>query len=367
MSSEAGFKAPSKDKPKQLHVGPQGARKFEEQSRTTAGDDDAKDSFSSEASMFDKNLYEFVPDDIKLDVSMQRSMQGAPSTYMHTQDTYRNTKQVYDVPVVTNRGEHVMRSAGAGARDAGRCTDLAADDELLLWASKYADARALIRVNDDVERQRSVAPVAAPLTRVSTGKNRDLMYVFENYICKREEDHGVTVMLHDVPYRFQVDPDVFKMIETLGYIDAVDYIYLPMAVDRPTAIQFRNKGYCFIHFWDPVAAQSFLNAIHNYKIPDAHCTYDDERPRPPGKGMFGVMAKFQGLSLNLNNLLDIHSKKWRPKNGCAYVRTDSGLSCVRLFDLRNLAKQYAQFCCTSVPGSAFGVPLYGAVPREHSA
>ena len=59
---------------------------------------------------------------------------------------YRNTKQVYDVPVVTNRGEHVMRSAGAGARDAGRCTDLAADDELLLWASKYADARALLRV-----------------------------------------------------------------------------------------------------------------------------------------------------------------------------------------------------------------------------
>ena len=56
------------------------------------------------------------------------------------------------------------------------------------------------------------------------------------------------------------------MIETLGYIDAVDYIYLPMAVDRPTAIQFRNKGYCFIHFWDPVAAQSFLNAIHNYKV-----------------------------------------------------------------------------------------------------
>ena len=39
--------------------------------------------------------------------------------------------------------------------------------------------------------------------------------------------------------------------------------------------------------------------------------------RPAGKGMFGVMAKFQGLSLNLNNLLDIHSKKWRPKNGPA--------------------------------------------------
>ena len=58
--------------------------------------------------MFDKNFYEFMPDDIKLDVSIQRSMQGAPSTYMHTQDTYRNAKQVYDVPVVTNRGEHVI-------------------------------------------------------------------------------------------------------------------------------------------------------------------------------------------------------------------------------------------------------------------
>jgi hypothetical protein len=78
------------------------------------------------------------------------------------------------------------------------------------------------------------------------------------------------------------------------------------------------------------------------------------------------MAKFQGLSVNLNNLLDIHSKKWRPKNGIVYVRTDRGLVSVRLLALRNLAKQYAQFCSNS-GGSFGGVPLYANVVESEDA
>lgn len=185
------------------------------------------------------------------------------------------------------------------------------------------------------------------------------MYVFDKYICKRTEGTGVTIMLHDVPYRFQVDPDVFTMIKTIGNIDTVDYVYLPMAVDRPSAIQCRNKGYCFIHFRDPIAARAFAHDVYYYQVPDVQAPYEEERPRQPGKGIFAVMAKFQGLSLNLNNLLDIHSKKWRPKNGVTYVRTDAGLVAVGLLALRNLAKHYAQL--NSSPGSSFGVPLYASV------
>jgi hypothetical protein len=220
------------------------------------------------------------------------------------------------------------------------------------WASDFADVE-----DDGVERQKG-ARVAQP-NLAYQAHHRDLMYVFDKFVCKRADGTGVTIMLHDVPYRFQVDPDVFTMIKTIGNIDTVDYIYLPMAVDRPSAIQCRNKGYCFIHFRDPVAAQSFANAVYHYKVPDLHCSYDDDRPRQGGKGIFAVMAKFQGLALNLNNLLDIHSKKWRPKNGVAYVRTDRGLALVRLLALRNLAKQYAQLCSNS--GSSFGLSLYANV------
>jgi hypothetical protein len=250
-------------------------------------------------------------------------------------------------PLTTGQYE---RRFGA-VRETGRGMNRGGQQEVYQWGSHYTD------VEDDEAEWQSGAPLAQPAP--NHAYRRELMYVFDKYICKKADGAGVTIMLHDVPYRFQVDPDVFAMIKAIGNIDAVDYIYLPMAVDRPSAIQCRNKGYCFIHFRDPLAAQSFTNDVYHYKVPDAHCSYDEERPRQHGKGIFAVMAKFQGLSLNLNSLLDIHSKKWRPKNGIAYVRTDSGLVAVRLLALRNLAKQYAQLCNSS--GSSFGLPLYASV------
>jgi hypothetical protein len=303
---------------------------FEELSRTTAGEDDGRDSYDSSTgySPMDRMYEDF-----------HRTKQEEHSMYMRTQEEYGNSKKVGNG--VQMYRENAMPSSSSKGK--GKGTPDYSYGELFEWASKYAradkDAYEEAEPQKDALRLRQMPPA-----HTADGHHRDMMYVFEKYICKREEDHGVTIMLHDVPYRFQVEPDVLKMIETVGNIDAVDYIYLPMAVDRPTAYQFRNKGYCFIHFWDPVAAQSFVSKIYDYKVPDTYSIYDDERPRAPGKGIFAVMAKFQGLALNLNNLLDIHSKKWRPKNGCAYVRTDSGLSCVRLLALRNLAKQYVQLC-----------------------
>jgi hypothetical protein len=56
--------------------------------------------------------------------------------------------------------------------------------------------------------------------------------------------------------------------------------------------------------------------------------------------MHAGLAKFQGLSLNLRNLLDIHSKKWRPKNGHAYIRLAGGkLAPYGLLRLRTLLKE----------------------------
>jgi hypothetical protein len=56
--------------------------------------------------------------------------------------------------------------------------------------------------------------------------------------------------------------------------------------------------------------------------------------------MFASRAKFQGLSMNLVNLLDIQSKKWRPKHGVAHIRASTGeLVCVGLLPLRNLFKK----------------------------
>ena len=43
------------------------------------------------------------------------------------------------------------------------------------------------------------------------------------------------------------------------------------------------------------------------------------------------------------NVLEIHAKKWRPKNGFAHIRTSQGdLVCVGLLPLRTLLKQGAE-------------------------
>jgi hypothetical protein len=61
---------------------------------------------------------------------------------------------------------------------------------------------------------------------------------------------------------------------------------------------------------------------------------------PPGKLMTAGLAKFQGLGLNLHSLLDIHSKKWRPRNGHVYIRRSGGkLAPFGLLRLRNLLKR----------------------------
>jgi hypothetical protein len=161
-----------------------------------------------------------------------------------------------------------------------------------------------------------------------------LQDIYYQYLAggeKAQNDRGVTLMLRDFPYRLQVEPDILQLLRQTCKMEHVDYIYLPMNVEActPKMRGTRNKGYCFIHFSVAATAQAFASRMHD------HVAYDVSGE----KAITVSMAKFQGLHTNLMNLLDTSSKKWRPKEGFAYIRGSKGdLVCVGLLPLRNLLK-----------------------------
>jgi hypothetical protein len=169
----------------------------------------------------------------------------------------------------------------------------------------------------------------------------ELEKIYEEYLVEGAEniqgEIGVTIMLQDIPYRMQVEPHVFDLLQSISDLNHVDYIYLPMTTATKRSPDHgsdaaRNKGYCFIHFSNNASAQLFVSRLENYVFPTSVFT-------APSKTMNAGLAKFQGLSLNLRNLLDIHSKKWRPKNGNVYIRRAGGkLATYGLLRLRNLLK-----------------------------
>jgi hypothetical protein len=159
--------------------------------------------------------------------------------------------------------------------------------------------------------------------------------IYHTYLASggNQTGAGVTIMLRDIPYRMQVEPDLFRILRQTADLNHVDYIYLPMTIEGVSTrsnVQPRNKGYCFIHFSVEATAHAFATRVQEYVIPDTF----------GGKTMFASRAKFQGLSMNLVNLLDVQSKKWRPKHGVAHIRDSTGeLVCVGLLPLRNLFKK----------------------------
>jgi hypothetical protein len=155
---------------------------------------------------------------------------------------------------------------------------------------------------------------------------------------KAQDECGVTLMLRDIPYRLQVEPDIVDLLRQTCDMEHVDYIYLPMNIDilqriaRMKRPEMRNRGYCFIHFSVPSTAQAFASRIHDHVAGEIL----------GGKHITVSRAKFQGLCTNLMNVLDISSKKWRPKNGFAHIRGSNGdLVCVGLLPLRNLLRRKA--------------------------
>jgi hypothetical protein len=192
--------------------------------------------------------------------------------------------------------------------------------------------------DDDLGRGDEDAEAGMQFPGGSKAMRSVLQDICDQYLVGGESAHndsGATLMLRDIPYRLRVEPDLIDIIRQTCDLDHVDYIYLPMTIEGFSArsnVQTRNKGYCFIHFSVAATAQAFASAILEYAVPDT----------VGGKSMFTAPAKFQGLSTNLVNLLDIHSKKWRPKNGVAHIRISNGeLVCVGLLPLRNLAKRRA--------------------------
>ena len=144
-----------------------------------------------------------------------------------------------------------------------------------------------------------------------------------------QNERGATVMMQSIPYQLQVEPDLLDLLRQTCEMDHVEYIYIPTCTGL-TGCQSRNKGYCFIHFSVAATAQEFASRTHGHVFPCA----------PGEKRVINSMAKFQGLYTNLMNVLEIHAKKWRPKNGFAHIRTSKGeLVCVGLLPLRNLVKR----------------------------
>jgi hypothetical protein len=165
----------------------------------------------------------------------------------------------------------------------------------------------------------------------------ELEKIYKEYLADGEGNgrgrDGVTIMLRDIPYRMQVEPHVFDLLKNTCDMRDVDYIYLPMTITNGSDA-VRNKGYCFIHFSNNASAELFVSRLEHYVVRGSMF--------PSAKMMITGAAKFQGLSLNLHNLLDIHSKKWRPKNGYAYIRCAGGdLVPCKLLHLRNLLKRRA--------------------------
>jgi CDGSH-type Zn-finger protein len=149
-----------------------------------------------------------------------------------------------------------------------------------------------------------------------------------------QNERGATVMMQSIPYRLQVEPDLLDLLRQTCEMDHVEYIYIPTCTEGINCRSgaSRNKGYCFVHFSVAATAEEFASRTHGHVFPSA----------PGEKRVITSMAKFQGLYTNLMNVLEIHAKKWRPKNGFAHIRTSKGeLVCVGLLPLRNLVKRRA--------------------------
>jgi hypothetical protein len=225
------------------------------------------------------------------------------------------------------------------ARETNRYTSTKEElEELYAWSQSVYTAPP--EPDEDIR--------TTPYSDHSGTLNRDdsnLDYVFQRFIASEspELEEGITLLIHDIPRKFQYQPHIVQMIETLSSIDSVGYIYLPVSVDRPQSDcskKFWNKGYCFIHFYDANMAQKFMEGLSDYNAMEQMCDSESADKNDPPGNLRAVFAKFQGLSTNLQNLIDVESKKWRPKNNSVYVRTNSGLSNISLLDLRVLAQQH---------------------------
>ena len=153
-----------------------------------------------------------------------------------------------------------------------------------------------------------------------------------------QNERGATVMMQSIPYQLQVEPDLLDLLRQTCEMDHVEYIYIPTCTEGINCRSgaSRNKGYCFVHFSVAATAQEFASRTHGHVFP---CAPGEKRV------LINSMAKFQGLYTNLMNVLEIHAKKWRPKNGFAHIRTSKGeLVCVGLLPLRNLVKRRIVDC-----------------------
>jgi hypothetical protein len=168
--------------------------------------------------------------------------------------------------------------------------------------------------------------------------------VWKRYIANDGDSAcgGTTLMCHDLLNKFVVEPDLLQLFEKVGLLDDVVYVYLPLTYLKSSQNfklkrSSRNKGYGFVHFSSEDAATKFAQLIRQVDLVGT------------GRGvkqMYTTPAKFQGVGANLVELLDLNNVQWRPKQGCFYVRLESGgpLNCLGISPMRSFVLEEQKLC-----------------------
>jgi hypothetical protein len=142
-------------------------------------------------------------------------------------------------------------------------------------------------------------------------------------------------MCHDLLNKFKVEPDLLRIFEDVGVLEAVEYVYLPLTYLKTGTAQkvkkaCRNKGYCFVHFSDPAAAETFSARVGEMAFQGA--------AQSSTKHIHSTPAKFQGVGANLTELLDLENDRYRARVGYFHLRTGTALERVGLSTLRSFVE-----------------------------
>jgi hypothetical protein len=181
---------------------------------------------------------------------------------------------------------------------------------------------------------------ASPRVRaLDLDEQRVVEAVYARYLREPDSAYpvtGTTLMCHDLLNKFKVEPDLLQIFEELGVLAFVDYVYLPLTYLKTGTAQkvkkaCRNKGYCFVHFSTPEAAEIFSAKVPAMVLPGSAVA--------SGKHIHSSAAKFQGIAANLAELLDIDSKEWRARTGYVHIRLGDKLERVGLNALRSFVEE----------------------------
>jgi hypothetical protein len=167
-----------------------------------------------------------------------------------------------------------------------------------------------------------------------------LMSLYDLYFANPVlESGGRTVMVHDLLNKFALE-DVIGVLDELG-AETVEYIFLPLSEWETKKSKLReprkarNKAYCFVHFGDVAACETFVARLGDYEFPNDVSSNVATRC----KRMSASLAASQGVVRNLLRLMDLCNRKWHPRAGSLAIKIDGGLARVNVASFRKMLLQ----------------------------